>query len=131
MFLAALLGAFVGAWRGQRTAWALIGGSAASAAISCFVPFDPAIWMLIDIAVIAVISTGEFGFADLLIAVLFVPSGALYFSNSQWAIDITAAIVTLQLMLTVPWPWLRDMLRNLARRLGQELGIGFSRLAYG
>jgi hypothetical protein len=132
LFIFALLCALAGAWRGNRTAWALVTGSAVAAGfVWADFPFNPAIWFLIDIAIIAAISATAraFSLRDTFVVLLFLPSWALYFTDELWAVRVTDIIVSAQLLLTGPWEWVRQVARKAGSQPPDETS-GFSRVAH-
>lgn len=136
LFVVALAGAMLGAARGNGTAWAMIVGSGLTAFLTWReVPFDAATWILVDLAVIAsivAIAAMHRGFTvtDVLVVALFPPSWWLYPNEAQWAATAIDVIVSAQLLLTVPWAWLRLRWRATGSH-PKDRTNGFSRVAHG
>lgn len=110
----ALALALYGAWRrnrgatkDNRAAWAL----AASVGLTSILrlagaPFDMGLWIAIDIGVIAAIESGRPGATDKAIIALMPlcwPLYQLHMNDNPLAGPAVAIIVSLQLLLSVPW----------------------------
>jgi hypothetical protein len=103
LFAVAVLCGCIAAWAGNRTAWPLLASAAASSLlIWAGVPFNLALWLLIDVAVIAAITSRPMSVRDTLVVVLFVPVWALYGADLPYAGKGISVIVALQLLLTFP-----------------------------
>jgi len=117
VFLVSVLCGCLSAWKGSRTAWALLASAAVSSGlIWAGVPFDIKIWRTIDILVVACIATGPLGAKDLLILSLFIPIWSLY--ERPYAGDGINLIVAAQLVLTLPFArlWLRAKQATIASK---------------
>ena len=98
-----------GAWRGNRTAIALL----ASAALSSLfiwrqVPFVMPVWVMIDLAVVAAILAAPVKYSDCLVVALFIAAWALYPSvatGDPKAADLVDLVVAMQFILSAPWRW--------------------------
>jgi hypothetical protein len=121
IYLLAIVCALLGAWKGDRTAWALLAGTALTSALTASgVPFMPRLWFGIDLAVIAGIALLSKGrpVRDVAVIVLFVPAWPLYVSDAPYSGEATALLVSLQLLLTVPFA---ALWRRIKRTRGQSL----------
>jgi hypothetical protein len=96
-----------GAWSHNRAAWALSASAGLTAVLRLAgVPFDMGLWMLIDIAVIAVVERGHPTERERFIAPLMVLCWTLYqlqLNGQPLAQPAITLIVALQFLLTVPW----------------------------
>jgi hypothetical protein len=122
LYLLAIVCALLGAWKGDRTAWALLAGTALTSALTASgVPFMPRLWFGIDLAVIAgivLLSKGRRA-RDVAVIVLFFPAWPLYVSDAPYSGDATGLLVSLQLLLTVPFA---ALWRRMRRTRGQNPG---------
>lgn len=99
----------VGAWRGNRTSMALLASAGVSSGfIGLGVPFLSPVWMMIDLAVMAVVVTRPMKISDCLVIALFVGAWPLYPSverGDPQASELVNLIVAVQFLLTAPWRW--------------------------
>lgn len=130
-FLAALVAGLYAAWRGSVAAWALILGTALTSFLAWRgVPFNAAVWTLVDIGVISgavaasVKLRRNLTVRDALVGLLFLPSWFGYSSDEAWAIEAAEVAVTMQFLLTVPWKRVGDDVRRLARAVRARLPHG-------
>jgi hypothetical protein len=110
VFLVALLCGIAAAFKGNRTAWALLAGAAFTAGITLAqVPFHPVLWGMIDLAVALVILllNVKMTARDWAVIALFVPAWCLYALRPAWISDASTAIVALQFFLTFPNQFVR------------------------
>lgn len=106
LWLAALV-ACVPAIMGNRTACALLASLAYAAILERLaIPFGP-VWMLADLAVLAIILRPNMTLQDELIAALFVPAWVGYALDAETNYTIGMFVVTMQLLICVPWIWLQ------------------------
>ncbi len=113
-FLAvATLAAVVGLLAGNRTAMVLL-ASLIYSSILCWakVPFNPALWIAIDLIAIMWIvilwadrvGRGLYGKTrDIAILALFAPMWAMYFSAVDWRAGAIDIMIALQMFMTLPW----------------------------
>lgn len=98
-----------GAWRGNRTSFALLASAALSSGLIWLgVPFVMPIWVLIDLAVLAAIMARPMKYSDCPVAALFIAAWALYPSvdaGDAGAAALVEAVVAVQFMLSAPWRW--------------------------
>lgn len=114
LLILAVLCACFGAWKGKRSAIALL----ASTALTCLfvwaeVPFNIGLWLLIDVAVIATVASRPLGVAEVAILALFIPAWVLYAEPDAFANEATTLIVSAQLLLASPWRWAWRKVRRL------------------
>jgi hypothetical protein len=114
LILAVLCGC-AGAWFGNRTSMALLASAGLSSALIWLgVPFVMPMWVLMDLAVVAVIASRPLKYSDCPVMALFVAAWALYPSvaagevKAAWLVDL---IVAAQLLLSAPWRWVLHRLR--------------------
>jgi hypothetical protein len=101
LYLLAIVCALLGAWKGDRTAWALLAGTALTSALTASgVPFVPRLWF--GIAGIAMLSKGRRA-RDVAVVLLFPPAWPFYVSEAPYSGDATALLVSVQLLLTAPY----------------------------
>lgn len=92
-----------GALTGNRTAWPLLASVGLCKALEWLhVSFDPALWLVIDFAVIAVIVRRDMKPTDWIVLALFAPAWAAYFLPDPARYNLSLAAVSLQLLLTFP-----------------------------
>ena len=106
IYLLALLCACAAAWKGERTAWALVGSAILTSVLGlASVPFNPFLWAAIDMAVIAAIFLLKKGIsvADIFVIALFLPIFALYAANLPYAGAGVNLLVAVQMILTLPF----------------------------
>lgn len=117
LVLAALACGLIAAWRKDRTAWALLGSLALTSILRwCGISFDPLLWWLIDVAVIALIAAfGSHNLRDWVVMLLFLPAWCLYVSHLPYGGDGVNLIVSVQLFLTTPVRWILSTYRERAR----------------
>lgn len=109
LLLLAVLCGCAGAWRGNRTSMALLASAGLSSAfIWLGVPFVGPVWMMMDLAVAAVVLARPVKCSDLLAMALFLPAWALYPSvaaGDPEASGMVNLIVAAQFLLSAPWRW--------------------------
>jgi hypothetical protein len=104
VFLLAVLCGCLSAWKGNHTAWALLASVALSSGfIWSGVPFNLALWLLIDLTVVIVIASGRYSITDIAIITLFIPVWSLYIVDWRYAGDAINLIVAAQFLLTLPF----------------------------
>lgn len=105
----AVLCGCAGAWRGNRTSMALLASAGLSSLfIWLGVPFVAPVWMMMDLAVVAVITSRPMKCSDCLVLALFVGAWAIYPSvaaGDPEAPRLIALIVAVQFLLAAPWRW--------------------------
>lgn len=115
LLILAVLSGCAGAWRGNRTSMALIASAGTVGALTLVgVPFVWPVWMLIDMAVIAVIVWRPMKYSDCPIVALFIPAWGLYPSvagGDQQASDLISLVVAVQFLLSAPWRLMLHKLR--------------------
>lgn len=116
----------------NRAPWALL----ASLAVCLFVlepfkvPFNPVIWIAIDLAVAAAIirfPMSDMPTRDIVVLALFFPGLAFYTMEPEVRYQGGLAVVITQLLLTFPAVGVRDWLRA---RLNRGHGNGSDRLSF-
>lgn len=118
LFLAALLCGCVGAFTGNRTAMALLAGTAlTSIATALSLPFHPLAWMAVDFAVIIAILRRGWTDCDGIVISLYVALWPLYFVEGQRAADASALVSAAQFLMT--WP-LAALIQGRGHSLGRR-----------
>lgn len=104
LYAAALL-AVIPAMMGSRTAAALLCSLLYAKGLDALaVPFWLPLWLLADLAVLAVILGPNMTLQDELVAALFIPAWWAYFTDPVTLYEITLFIVVMQLLIVLPWP---------------------------
>jgi hypothetical protein len=99
----AILAALAGACVRNVTAAALLGSFAFSTTLcELGVPFNPILWMVIDVVVILFIIRPDMKRRDLVILAIFLPIWALYITMPPWASTVIDGLVVAQMLLTFP-----------------------------
>jgi hypothetical protein len=121
LYLLAIACGCLAAWKGDRTAWALLAGAAlTSALVASGVPFIPRLWFGIDLAVIGGIGClSERRWRDWAVVLLFLPAWPLYLTEPPYMGTATSLLVSAQLLLTVPYA---ALWRRMKRTRGQDPG---------
>lgn len=132
LLIFAVLCGCAGAWRGNRTSWALLGSAALSCAfIRLGVPFVWPVWMTIDLAVVGMVACRPMKVSDCLVLALFVGVWPLYPSVERGdlqASNLVNLIVSLQFLLSAPWRWVLHKCR--IRRVDLEAEGEFLRVLH-
>jgi hypothetical protein len=111
----------VSASTGNRTAWALLASVGLCFAFDHFgVPFNFVVWMLIDLAVVAVIIRPTMTAVDCIVIALFIPAWCFYLLPAETRFAGSFAVVVAQLVLTFPVEALRGALVRLWARRGDD-----------
>ena len=84
------------------------------------VPFNFVVWMLIDLAVVAVIIRPAMTAADCIVIALFIPAWCFYLLPAETRFAGSFAVVVAQLVLTFPVEALRGALVRLWARRGDD-----------
>jgi len=129
IYIAALALAMFAAvrWRGWALSWTatvLIAGNGLAELLPLIgVDYDPVIWLLVDLAMVAAIAAPQWRFKDreLVIVWLFLPAWMLLASEDLWAVNATTLLVSAQLLLTVPWSWISLRLQSFGKRVRQRV----------
>lgn len=132
LILAVICGC-AGAWRGNCTSMALLASAGLSSAfIWLGVPFVGPVWVMIDLAVVAVALSCGVKPSDLLVVALFFGAWPLYPSvqdGDAEAARLVNCIVVAQFLLSAPWRWALHKL-NL-RRADLEAEGDFLKVSHG
>lgn len=94
---------FATGWANNRTAWVLLASAGLCLALArAHVPFNPVIWMLIDLAVILLIVRPKMTYPDCVILALFAPAWVFYLLPDAARYGGSLVVVVVQFLLTAP-----------------------------
>lgn len=127
LFLLSVICGCVAALRGNRTAAALLIATAVGSLMTLSgIDFNAYVWITIDLGVICVALGPKMNYADMAVAVLFVPIWSLYTVDGWAAYYAVSLLTSAQFIVTFPFTdVLGRVLRTIrnAQRPGNELKL--------
>lgn len=85
-------------------------------------PFSLPLWLVADLAVLALIVRPNMNLQDELVAALFVPAWWAYFTDAQTLYEVTMFVVIAQFLIVLPWPSLQRGLELFSHGPARERG---------
>lgn len=104
VFAFAVLSGGLAALRGNRAAIALLASTGFTFWLTLAgVPYNPWLWIAVDLAAILFIWRPGMTVADALVVALYAPGWALYFLDGEEAYAASVMVSSAQFLLAVPW----------------------------